>query len=322
MQPKRFSGASVRAVLTEVREQFGRDALILEQRTVGNTVEMLATSADAVETPAQRISAQLRYDAQPAQETLYVRRLRDLGFSETLLARLPAQLPDWHTAMAALVRQLPLASHLPTSGLVTVTGPAGAGVTSSLIRYAVHLLRSGKDPRRLKFVHASTPRLGGDEALQLAGQSLGVDVQRAGLDQVVSELADAHPETLVLADLSLECRDQIATPQHNDPLVPSQELLVLPAHWHTVAIDRWLGQRQDTPADRHRLSCVVTNVERGPQWGEWLSRLAERQWPLALVSHGPKLPDDMCVPSGAWLSDRLFDQIDRSASASSVKEGV
>lgn len=324
MQPKRFSGSSVRVVLSEVRAAFGRDALILEQYTNGNTVEMLATAAPTSATPAQKISAQLRYDAEgaTAPESLYVRRLRSLHFSETLLARLPAELPDWSTAMKALLRQIPLAERLPASGLVTLSGPAGAGVTSSLIRYAVHLLRSGKDPRRMRFVQLGPARLGSDEALQLAGQSLGISVQRCPLARVSAELADSHPETLVLADNSADSPATPGLPGLQDPLVPEQELLVLPAHWQMTAITDWLALRPELAGPAQRIACVVTNVDRGARWGEWLSLIAERQWPLAMVSHGAKLPDDMTLPQTTWLSEKLFDQIDRSQTVSKVKAGV
>ncbi|MFK7915734.1 MAG: hypothetical protein AB8B93_17590 [Pseudomonadales bacterium] len=322
MQPRLFSGSSVREVLTEVREALGRDALILEQRSIGSKVEVLATLGEAEETPAQRISAKLQFGNTAVTENLYVRRLRDTGFGESLLSRLPAELPDWSTAMSALVRQLPIAARLPASGLVTFNGPAGAGVTSSVIRYAVHLLRSGKDPQRLRLVQQGNARLGGDEALQLAGQSLDITVERVPMGQVLNELAVAHPETLVLVDQSMteSCSESAAHIQ--DPLVPEQEFLVLPAHWHADALNRWLAPRRESAADPYRTACVITNADRGPRWGEWLSLLAERQWPLAMVSHGPHLPGDMTIPKASWLSDQLYDQIDRSETASKVKTGV
>ena len=323
MQSKRFSGTSVRAVLTEVREVLGRDALILEQHTSGSSVEMLATVAPANEASStQRTGdASCEHHRVPA-ESLYVRRLRELRFSETLLARLPAELPDWQTAMRALVRQIPVPQRLPASGLVTFYGAPGAGVSSSLIRYAVHLLRSGKDPKRIRFILSGEARLGGDEKLQLAGHSLGIEVRRTALAQVASELADAHPETLVLADVSAAPSAQIPLSVLQDPLVPQQTMLVIPAHWHPVAVNEWLAAVSEQIEALQRLGCVVTNVDRGPLWGEWLSLIAERQWPLAMVSHGAKLPDDMTVPQGSWLSEKLFDQIDRSGTASKVNAGV
>lgn len=322
MQPKRFSGASVRAVMSDVRDTFGRDALILEQRTVGNSVEMLATIAEPAPTPAERISASLNYEVANAPESLYVRRFRQLGFSEPVLSRLPAQLPDWHTAMASLLRCVPVAERLPASGLLTVTGPAGAGVTSSLIRYAVHLLRSGKDPRRMRFVQLGPSRLGADESLQLAGQTLGVPVSRAPIERVVTELLDDHPETLVLADHCDTGTHEPAVPRLNDPLLPEQELLVIPAHWRAQTVNAWLAARDDAPANRHRIATMVTNLDRCGPWGEWLSLVIERQWPLAMMSRGQKLPDDLCLPKHQWLADQLFDQIDRSVAASKVTAGV
>ncbi|MGI9328843.1 MAG: hypothetical protein ACR2PZ_26745 [Pseudomonadales bacterium] len=329
MQPERFTGPSVRAVMAEVRAAFGRDALILEQKTVGDTVEMLATLAPEPDGVLPQLSLdpsvakfRAQIDTHSTQGSdLYVTRLSSLGFSEAVLSRLPAKIQNWQSLMPALLKQIPVAERLPASGLVSVTGPSGAGVTSSLIKYAVHLLRCGKDPRRIQFVQCGAQRLGSDEALQLAGQMLDISVQRQPVAEAAQELAMAHPETLVLADLSVAELAPAGQSQLNDPLTPEQELLVLPAHWHPTVLKQWLSARDEAPGNRHRTQCLVTNVDRVSQWGEWLSLLIERQWPLALVGTGPSLPDDLRQPRWDWLEQQLLEQIDRFRPATKVNAG-
>lgn len=337
MQPKRFTGTSVRAVMAEVRATFGRDALILEQQQSGSVVEMLATimpeaePADVI-TPISRMANRRKQRAtarntaavatdQPATAELYLLRLRAMGFSEAVLAQLPVTLKNWRAVMQALLQTIPIASHLPDSGVLTVTGPSGAGVTSSLIKYAVHLIRSGKNPKRIRFAHCGPERLGGSEALMLAGQLLGVSVDRHSLDTALQKLAEAHPETLLLADLSSAMDGGTPPPALDDPLIPAQELLVLPAHWRAEVLQRWLDAQDNRQEVGYQTQCIVSHVDYCRQWGDWLSLVIERDLPLAQLGHGPRLPDDACVPTGPWLERHLLDQIDRSRPATKVNAG-
>ena len=330
MQPKRFTGSSVRAVMAEVREALGRDALILEQQQTGSVVEMLATvqiAPDVTKTSSARSApAKPRRSRAKAPKTdstlrLHEQRLRAVGFTDSVIGRLPVALDNWRATMSALLDLIDVSERLPTAAIVKVTGPSSAGITSSLIKYAVHMLRCGKDPKRMRIVHCGPVRLGSSEPLLLAGQMLGIPVLQQTAEQAARSLHNAHPETLILADCSILEPELARGSILNDPLIQELELLVIPAHWQPEILTQWLDIYASASTVRRNLQCMVTNIDRLSSWGGWLSLLVERHWSLALLSNGPRLPDDLQQPRKEWLEQRLLDQIDRFRPATKVNAG-
>jgi hypothetical protein len=349
---QRFQGSSVRAVLADIRETLGRDALILSERRDGDRIEMLAAIDSDASAPAElgpepegcRAAAPSGFafhvlesegsaiaardaDASRPQapeapaSTLYRQRLLRLGFADHLLDSLPEPREGWPTLIRALAAKVRCAGPLPTAGIVRFAGPRGAGVTTALLRYACHLIGNGADPRRMTLMHCGDRGLGRDAALQSAGALLGVQTGHGSAATIAGAMAHAHPETLVLLDESSDGSTPLAGALSDDPLTPEQLVYVLPAHWRCVAVERWLASAVQTPNLPSRQCAIATHTDQSDGSGYWFSLLHDACLSLACWQESADPSAAMAWADAAGIEHRLRMEIDRYRAATTFKSG-
>lgn len=206
---------------------------------------------------------------------------------------------------AWLVAQLRLTA-LPTGGgCLALVGPAGSGKSTTLAKLAVReVLQHGADSVAL--VSADNARLGAGEQTRALGRLLGVNTYSVA---TAAELAALRPtlrsKRLTLIDTAgTSARDPQLMAQRDAVLAALPEahsLLTLPASTQVATLRASLAQHW-LP---HSQAVVLTRVDEAEGLGGALGVLAEHQLPLAAISDGPTIPDDLRAADGADLLRRL-----------------
>ena len=261
----------------------------------------LRTMRRMLETQLEQLAWSERTRRTPVIAEL-LRELTEIGISQDLAARIAEQLPEQvdlgtarRFAIAGLSQYLQIAGPRwqEEGGRVALVGATGAGKTTTLAKLAVRwVLRHG--PRELALVAADSMRIGGLDQLQSLGQLLGVPVYApdgfAGLSVLLAQLSRFR---MVLIDTP---GTSVRDPQLGARLAvlansasQLESALVLPANTQAGAIDE--AVKRFAPANPG--CCLLTKTDEAASLGGVLSVLIRSRLPVAYVSGGQRVPEDL-----------------------------
>ena len=240
----------------------------------------------------------------------------DAGITRDIALQIPAD-PEAHRGrglmLGLLSKKLPVteADPLETGGVVALVGPTGAGKTTTIAKLAACFAQR-HNARDVALVTTDTVRIGGREQLHGYGRQLGIAVHEAdsaqGLALVLERLRDYK---LVLIDTAgLGQRDRNLVGQLNWLRASGQvqTLLCLPANSHFADLDE-VVRRFSTVQPQ---GVVLTKLDETGRLGSALSVVVDHQLPMAWVTDGQRVPDDLHRANSAHLVLRL-DQLRREA---------
>lgn len=254
-------------------------------------------------------------------QTALLKELTQLGFSQQLSAEVVAQLPpraEWHEAqrmaLALVSKRIKVQEErwLEQGGMVAFVGPTGVGKTTLLAKLAARwVLRHGA--RELALVSADSVRMGAQDQIQNLGRLLGVPTyvvdQTADLAQVLSSITGKR---LVLIDTAgFSQRDprlsaELALLATSHPQLETS--LVLAASSQAGSLEETL-QRFNAAAPR---SVVLTKMDEAASLGGSLSALARHGLPVAYISEGQRIPEDLSPARAHQLIARAVELAKRS----------
>ena len=246
--------------------------------------------------------------------------MEDYGFDAGITRDIALQIPadtEAHRGrglmLGLLSKKLPVteADPLETGGVVALVGPTGAGKTTTIAKLAACFAQR-HNARDVALVTTDTVRIGGREQLHGYGRQLGIAVHEAdsaqGLALVLERLRDYK---LVLIDTAgLGQRDRNLVGQLNWLRASGQvqTLLCLPANSHFSDLDE-VVRRFSTVQPQ---GVVLTKLDETGRLGSALSVVVDHQLPMAWVTDGQRVPDDLHRANSAHLVLRL-DQLRREA---------
>jgi flagellar biosynthesis protein FlhF len=196
---------------------------------------------------------------------------------------------------------------LESGGRIALIGPTGAGKTTTLAKLAARwVLRHGS--RQLTLVSCDAARLGGHEQIRTLGALLDAAVytvdDAAELGELLPELAERR---LVLIDTAgLGYREPGFETQLGAlaAAVPQLEtVLVLAATTQAAALDE-AARRFATATPR---GVVLTKLDEAASLGGALSMLLRSRLPLAYVSEGRRVPEDLRAARSLELVARAVE---------------
>jgi flagellar biosynthesis protein FlhF len=248
----------------------------------------------------------------PGQANLW-RRLQRIGLSGPLSRDLLALITDiqeprqaWRMLLAHLARMIatPEIEPLEEGGVIAMVGPAGMGKTTTLAKLAArYVLKYGA--QNIALVSMDSFRIGAQEQLKTLGRILNVSVTHVDPGQsLVQALEPLLRKRVVLIDTAgLQASDPALRMQLESLAgrgIKSKNYLVLAT----------TSQKQVLTAAYHSYKrcglagCILTKLDETASLGEVLSLAISHELPVAYLTDGPRIPDDLHLPRRHQLVSR------------------
>jgi len=251
----------------------------------------------------------------PVQAAL-LKELAQLGITQDLAESLVRKVPTnlsftaaRRFALATVARTVQVTGDrwLEKGGVVAFAGPAGAGKTTLLAKLAARwVLRHG--PRRVAIISADAVRIGAHEQMHMLGRLLGVTTHNvfdvAELPELLYELRGC--QFIMIDTAGASPRDpELARRLRllNQMQASIETSLVLPASTQAGAIDE-VVQRFELAKPS---SCVITKVDEAVSLGGVLSALVRHKLPVAYMSDGQRVPEDLSPARSHVLVSRAVE---------------
>lgn len=248
----------------------------------------------------------------PQQANLW-RRLQRMGLSAELSQALLGKVTGvaeprqaWRMLLAHLAHAIktPKVEPLEEGGVIALVGPAGMGKTTTLAKLAArYVLKYGA--QQVALVSMDSFRIGAQEQLKTLGRILGVSVTQIDPGQsLLQALAPLAKKRVVLVDT--------AGLPGNDPALRLQLESLASAR---IKAKNYLvlaatSQSQVLKAAYHSYKrcglagCILTKLDEAASLGEVLGLAIGQQLPVAYVTDGPRIPDDLQVPRSHQMVSR------------------
>lgn len=336
-----FVAATAREGLARVRRELGDDAVVLSTRPHPHGVELLASAYAELAVPS---IAEARDAASSSRILSELSRLRGLvqnqlagfawgagrrrdparvavmqtlfaaGFGSALARTLAARLPRRLDTDAAqrwlrqvLIRNLPVQAResdlLARGGRYAVVGSTGSGKTTTLAKLASRGVNL-HGAAQVVLVAADSYRIGAAAQLAVYADLLGVAVHVADDPAKLAQLLPAlGAKKLVLIDTAGFAPSDPRIRETSQALDAGgvHRLAVISAGQQGAAIEQAMMRFGQGAA-----ACILTKLDEAPQPGAALDSLIRHRLPLAYVSGGQRVPEDLHAPSAAYLIDRAL----------------
>ncbi|MDO9220634.1 MAG: flagellar biosynthesis protein FlhF [Thiobacillus sp.] len=344
MNAQVFIAANAREALAKVRRELGDDAVVLSTRPHPKGVELLASgykklaASPLVNEPndapdsasSSRILSELARLRGMVQNQLAgfawgVARRRDpvrvalmqtlfaAGFGSSLARTLAARLPRGLDSQAAqrwlrqvLIRNLPLqpatADLLTQGGRYALVGSTGSGKTTTLAKLAARgVAVHGAD--QVALVAADAFRVGAAAQLTVYADLLGVSLfvadNPARLAQLLPQLA--AKKLLLIDTAGFAPSDPRTRDVHALDALGVRRLAVISANQQGAAIEQAMSR-----FGQGAVACILSKLDETPQPGAALDSLIRHRLPLAYISSGQRVPEDLHVANASYLIDRAL----------------
>ncbi|WP_263139327.1 flagellar biosynthesis protein FlhF [Pseudomonas sp. RIT-PI-AD] len=247
------------------------------------------------------------------QEAGLWRRLQRMGLSAELSRALldrvaPIDEPRlaWRNLLAHFARaiQTPKLEPLEEGGVIALVGPAGMGKTTTLAKLAArYVLKYGA--QSIALVSMDSYRIGAQEQLKTLGRILNVSVTQVDPGESLTQaLAPLARKRVVLIDT--------AGLPANDPGLRMQleSLASRGVKAKNYLVLATTSQSQVLKAAYHSYKrcglsgCILTKLDEAASLGEALGLAISQHLPVAYVTDGPRIPDDLQVSRSHQLVSR------------------
>jgi flagellar biosynthesis protein FlhF len=256
-------------------------------------------------------------------QTELLKQLTVLGLAHDLAAELVSQLPArmelseaQRIALALLARRIPVAEErwLDKGGVVAMVGATGVGKTTMVAKLAARwVLRHG--PRDLALISTDSVRIGAQEQIHTLGRLIGAPAYAIDGANELADLLDHLAERrLILIDTAgLSQRDprlhsELAALASASDRVETSLVLSAAAQAGSIeeAVERFAAAQP--------LSCILTKLDEATSLGGAVSTLIRSKLPLAYVSDGQRVPEDLSPARSHQLIARAVE-LSRKAGA-------
>lgn len=236
------------------------------------------------------------------QRAALLRRLLELDINAPLAREITAEVGEngpfdaaWRKALAILAHRIRVQddSLLTEGGVVALVGATGVGKTTTVAKLAARFaLRHGAE--QVGLVTTDGYRVGAVEQLRTYGRIMGIPVRvTRGQEELRAALEDLYERRLVLIDTAgmsqrdIRLTEQLVELREGAPSV--QTYLVLSATSQRQGLEEtvYAFRRVDLEG------CIVTKLDEAAGLGSVLSVAIQQQLPVAYVSDGQRVPEDI-----------------------------
>jgi len=240
--------------------------------------------------------------------------LTELGLARdvalAVLGDLPAELnaeQAQHLHLDLVARRIATCeAPLAEGGILALVGAAASGRTSVLAKLALRwLLEHGAES--LAIATIDDEHIGAAAQARALADLLGVRsfcfADMAGFNTALDELAKFECLLIDTPGLSALPSTQALAAELRAALPAMRSMLTLPASTQADVLDDTLRRA----AGYAPLCCTITRCDEALNFGAVLSALMRTQLPVALISDGPRIPEDLRVARAGQLVARAAE---------------
>jgi len=253
-------------------------------------------------------------------------RLMTLGFSGGLTRKLlkfydrdDSIDQNWRKIINRFSSALPIPLYEPLAqgGVFAVTGPTGAGKSTTLAKLAAHAVKDyGADT--VAVVSLDWYQVGGQEILKSVTNILGVEFYPLSEhDSLENTLASLSKKRLVLIDTSGSAEALVQwrlLMQKKNLANLIHSILVLPTTMHPASINQFIGKSQSTYVG----SVILSKLDESACFGGIIEPVLKNRWPIWYCTTGQEIPQDIEFAEAKNLTRRLIKALTNEASAVAV----
>ncbi len=232
------------------------------------------------------------------------RRLSQLGVGTRLSQQLTADLPEsgnvdelWRRLLGKLAVSLQVTNDdiLVNGGVVALVGATGVGKTTTIAKLAARFaLRHGS--RSVALISTDNYRIGAHEQLKAYARILDVPIRFAGTPEAMQEALDYFcDKPLVLIDTAGVSQRDMRLAQQLALLKTEQvrvrNYLVMSAIARLSGMDDVVRNFRAQGIDLH--GCILTKLDESVGLGHALDVAIRHQLPIAYLSDGQRVPEDL-----------------------------
>nr|HIL75987.1 flagellar biosynthesis protein FlhF [Rhodospirillales bacterium] len=252
-----------------------------------------------------------------------LRRLAEMGFSKKLAIKIANRMNSQNNAAEAfqkvkemLIKVLPIANDnlLEYGGIVALVGPTGVGKTTTIAKLAAeYILKHGS--RQVAIITTDNYRIGAYEQILTYGRLLDVPVRvAANAEELQSHVNSFSDKSLILIDTAgmsqrnMCLAEQIQTLKQSNLSIKTY--LVMSAATHYQAVNEIINAFKVFQAEY----VILTKLDEAVEKGSTLSAIIEHQIPLAFMTNGQQVPEDICIPDAYTLIEQCVAELDKESS--------
>ena len=232
-----------------------------------------------------------------------LQRLIALGLSPQFARDITEQVKEqddiehnWRMALGSLAHRLPVANDDILEGqknIVAIVGPTGVGKTTTIAKLAArYILRHGKG--RVGLITTDNYRVAAHEQLRSYARIMGAPMR------VASDVESLQDILLAFRDMDLVLIDTAGMSQRDMRLNEQFALIKQTGHkirsYLTLATNSQRGVLSEVVRAFSTVSlsgCILTKVDETTSLGGGLSIAAENNLPIAYISDGQQVPEDL-----------------------------
>ncbi|MES9844634.1 MAG: flagellar biosynthesis protein FlhF [Candidatus Sedimenticola sp. PURPLELP] len=288
------------------RVEWSQDPILIEMRQEMQSLRRM------MENGLSGLSWRDMGDRDPQAQELY-RRLMGLDLSADICNNLVELATDcesidqaWRKALHHLANDIATTGDrlLEEGGVVALIGPTGVGKTTTAAKLAARFaLRHGH--RHVAFVSTDKYRIGAQEQLNTYARILDVPVRTAAtpeeLEITLNALADKRlilVDTAGMSQRDVRLSEQLSLLRAGEKKVRS--LLTLSATTQQSALEQAVIAFGAASPE----ACILTKVDEAASLGGAMSALIHNGLPLAFITDGQKVPEDVHLARANTLVSR------------------
>jgi flagellar biosynthesis protein FlhF len=189
-------------------------------------------------------------------------------------------------------------------------GPTGVGKTTTIAKLAAkYILKHGS--KQVALITTDNYRIGAHEQLSTYGKLLNVPVKIAtNAEELSMHINSFHNKRLILIDTAgmsqrdMRLADQIQTLQQND--VPIKTYLVMSASTQHTAMNEIINVFKVFEPE----ASILTKLDETVTLGSTLSSIIEHQLPVAFMTNGQQVPEDIYFPDSHTLINQCVEDLE------------